>query len=120
MALEKGGKYTLSVDNETFLEDLKSLPLDRVKIKGRSLDLKEPILLDVSYEGDRYLVSSDKFHLRGFGSNLKAAIEDLNEEIETLWDDYVEVGLGELSEDALDFRRELILAFGGERANANA
>ena len=120
MALEKGGKYTLSADNETSLEDLKSLPLDRVKIKGRILDLKEPILLDVSYEGDRYLVSSDKFHLRGFGSNLKAAIEDLNEEIETLWDDYVEVGLGELSEDALDFRRELILAFGGERANANA
>jgi hypothetical protein len=120
MALEKGGKYTLSLDNEKSLEDLKMLPLTRVKIRGKSLDLKEPILLEVSYEDDRYWVSSDKFHLRVFGPNLKAAIEDLNEEIEILWEDYVEVGLGELSEDALDFRRELILAFGGEKANANA
>ncbi len=120
MALEKGGKYTLSIDNEKSLEDLKMLPLDKVKIKGKFLDLKEPIPLEVSFEDDRYWISSDKFHLRGFGSNLKAAIEDLNDEIETLWEDYVEVGLGELSEDALDFRRKLILAFGGVRANANA
>jgi hypothetical protein len=120
MVLERSGKYTLSLDNENSLVDLKMLPLDKVKIRGKSLDLKEPILLDVSYEDDRYWVSNDEFHLRGFGFNLKVAIEDLVEEIETLWEDYVEVGLGELSEDAHDLRKKLILAFGGERANANA
>ena len=119
MALEKGGKYTLSLDNEKSIEDLKLLSIDKVKIKGRDLDLKEPILLDVFYEDDQYWVSNDKFHLRGFGPTLKTVIGDLNEEIATLWEDYVEVGLEELSEDALDFRKELILVFGGEKANAN-
>lgn len=119
MALEKGGKYTLSLDNEKSIEDLKLFPLDKVRMKGEYSDLKEPILLDVSYEKDQYWVSNDKFHLRGFGPSFKAAVEDLNEEITTLWEDYVEVGLEELSEDALDFRKELLSAFGGERANAN-
>ena len=119
MALGKGGKFSLYLDNEMSLEDLKTLPLDKVKIRGKSLDLKDPILLDVSYDDELYWVSSDKFHLRGFGPNLKAAIEDLNEEIEMLWEDYVEVGPGELSEDAMDFRKALILAFGGEKANAS-
>jgi hypothetical protein len=119
MALEKGGKYTLTLDNEKSIEDLKLLPLDKVRIKGGYRDLKEPILLDVTYEDDQYWVSNDKFRLRGFGPSLKVAIEDLNEEIETLLDDYVEVGLEELSADALDFRKELLSVFGGERANAN-
>ena len=119
MTLERGGKFTLTLDTEKSIEDLKLLPLDKVRIKGRYSDLKEPVLLDVSFEGDQYWVSNDKFHLRGFGPSLKSAIEDLNEEIATLWEDYVEVGLEELSEDALDFRKELLSVFGGERANAN-
>jgi hypothetical protein len=51
---------------------------------------------------------------------MKIATEDLNNEIEALWEDYVQVGLGELSEDAIDLRRELISAFGGERADVEA
>ena len=120
MALEKGGKFALSLTNEEALEDLDRLPLDRIRIRGRSFDLKEPILLDVSYEEDQYWLTCDKFHLRGLGANMKIAIEDLNNEIEALWEDYVEVGLGELSEDAIDLRRELISAFGGERADVEA
>jgi hypothetical protein len=120
MSLGRGGRYTLSLNNENSIEDLNVLPLDKVKIRGRSLDLGEPVLLNVSYEDDCYWVSNDKFHLRGFGPNLKTAIEDLVEEIEMLWDDYVEVRLEELSEDALDLRRKLIQVFGGESANANA
>jgi len=57
--------------------------------------------------------------LRGYGSTLKAAIEDLNEEIEILWEDYVETSLEQLSQDAMDFRKELIASFGGEKSNAN-
>lgn len=117
MALERSGKFTLSLYRENFLEEIKKLPLEQINIKGKSLDLKEPILLSVSYEDDRYLVSNDKFHLRGSGSSLKAAIEDIKEEIEILWDDYVEAGLDDLSEDALDFRKELISAFNGEKVN---
>ncbi len=58
--------------------------------------------------------------MRGLGANMKIATEDLNNEIEALWEDYVQVGLGELSEDAIDLRRELISAFGGERADVEA
>jgi len=119
MALEKGGKYALRLVNEKSIEDLGLLPLDKIRMKGRSLNLKEPILLEVIYEDDQYWVSNDKFHLRGYGSTLKAAIEDLNEEIEILWEDYVETGLEQLSRDAMDFRKELIASFGGEKSNAN-
>jgi len=119
MALEKGGKYALRLVNEKSIEDLELLPLDKIRMKGRSLNLKESILLEVIYEDDQYWVSNDKFHLRGYGSTLKAAIEDLNEEIEILWEDYVETGLEQLSRDAMDFRKELIASFGGEKSNAN-
>ena len=119
MALEKGGKYALRLVNEKSIEDLKLLSLDKIRMKGRSLNLKEPISLEVIYEDDQYWVSNDKFHLRGYGSTLKAAIEDLNEEIEILWEDYVETGLEQLSRDAMDFRLELVASFGGEKSNAN-
>jgi hypothetical protein len=119
MALGKNGKYTLSLDNENSLVDLKMLPLDRIKMRGKSFDLKEPMMLNVSYEDDTYWVFSDRFHMRGFGATLKAAIEDLSEEAEALWEDYVEAGLEELTEDALDLRQELLSAFSGDRVNAN-
>jgi hypothetical protein len=119
MALEKGGKYALRLVNEKSIDDLELVPLDKIRMKGRSLNLKVPILLEVIYEDDQYWVSNDKFHLRGYGSTLKAAIEDLNEEIEILWNDYVETGLEQLSLDAIDLRKELIASFGGEKTNAN-
>jgi hypothetical protein len=119
MVLGKSGKYTLSLDNENSLEDIKMLPLDRLKMRGKSIDLKEPMLLNVSFEDDTYWVLSDRFHLRGYGTTLKAAIEDLSEEMEALWEDYVEAGLDELTEDALDLRRELLSAFRGETINAD-
>ena len=49
---------------------------------------------------------------------LKAVVEGINEEIESLWEDYVEASLEELSRDALDLRGELVSAFGGETSDA--
>jgi len=40
-------------------------------------------------------------------------MEEINCEIEVMWEDYAEASLEELSQDALDLRKELILAFGG-------
>ncbi len=91
-----------------------------VKIGGKFLNLKEPIYLEVSYENDNYILSNDKFHLRVEEPSLKAAMEEINKEIEVLWEDYVEASLEELSKDALDLRKELISAFGGESENAHA
>jgi hypothetical protein len=119
MALERG-KYALSLKDEKSIEGLKWLPLLDVKIRGKSLKLKEPIYFDVLYENDSYVISNDRFHLRAEDSNLKAAMNEINKEIEVLWEDYVESSLEELSEDALDLRRDLISAFGGESANAQA
>jgi hypothetical protein len=119
MALERG-KYNLSLKDEKSLEGIDWLPLSDVKIGGKSIKLKEPIYLDVSYEDDNYIISNDRFHLRAEDSSLKAAIAEINEEIEVLWEDYVEAGLDELSQDALDLRRELISALGGESADAQA
>ena len=119
MALERG-KYALSIRDEKSIEGLGWLPLSDVKIGGKSSKLKEPIYLDVSYENDNYILSNDKFHLRAEEPTLKTAMEEINKEIEVSWEDYVEASLEELSEDALDLRKELISAFGGESANAHA
>jgi hypothetical protein len=119
MALERG-KYALTLKDEKSIEGLEWLPLSDVKIRGKSLNLKEPIYLDVLYEDDSYIISNDKFHLRAEDSSLKIAMEEINQEIEILWEDYVEASLEELSEDALDLRKNLISAFGGESANAQA
>jgi hypothetical protein len=119
MALERG-KYTLSLKDEKSLEGIDWLPLSDVKIGGKSIKLKEPIYLEVSYEDDNYIISNDRFHLRAEDPSLKAAIAEINEEIEILSEDYVEAGLDELSQDALDLRRELISALGGESADAQA
>lgn len=112
------GKYALSLNDEKSIEGLKWLPLSDVKIRGKSLNLKEPIYLDILYENDSYIISNDKFHLRAEDSSLKTAMEEINQEIEILWEDYVEASLEELSEDALDLRKDLISAFGGESAHA--
>ncbi len=108
MALEKGGRYTLSLEDDKSIEDLKYMPLYNIEIRGRNLDLKEPLDLDLLYEDDRYIVSNDKLHLMAVGPNLKDAIEGINEEIEILWEDYVEASLDELSEDAMEFRKKII------------
>ena len=49
---------------------------------------------------------------------LKLSMKGINEEIESLWEDYVEASLEELSQDALDLRGELMSAFGGETSDA--
>ena len=89
------------------------LPLSDMKIGSKLLNLKEPIYLDLVYENDNYILSNDKFHLRAEEPSLKAAMEEINCEIEVMWEDYAEASLEELSQDALDLRKELILAFGG-------
>jgi len=102
------------------IEGIGRLPLSDVKIGGKSLNLKDPIYLDVSYENDNYILSNDKIHLRAEEPSLEAAMGEINKEIEVLWQDYVEASLEELSNDALDLRKELISALGGESANAQA
>jgi len=118
MALDKDGKYTLGVKDDNSIEDLEELILSEVKLRGKSLELKEPLHFDISYEDDEYLAVNDKFRLMSSGPTLKAVVEGINEEIESLWEDYVEASLEELSQDALDLRGELISAFGGETSDA--
>jgi hypothetical protein len=108
MALEKSGKYTMSLEDDKSIEALRYMPLPNIKIRGRSLYLREPLDLDILYEDDQYMVSNDKLHLMAVGPNLKDAIKGINEEIEILWEDYVEASLDELSEDAVEFRRRMI------------
>ena len=102
------------------IEGMGWLPLSDVKIGSKLLNLKELIYLDVVYENDNYILSNDKFHLRVEEPSLKAAMEEINNEIEVLWEDYAEASLEELSQDALDLRKELISAFRGKPANAHA
>ena len=100
------------------IEDLEELILNEVKLSGRAVGLKEPLHFDISYEDDEYLAVNDKFRLMSSGPTLKAVVEGINEEIESLWEDCVEASFEELSRDVLDLRGELVSAFGGEASDA--
>ncbi|MEA2045056.1 MAG: hypothetical protein U9N48_00820 [Euryarchaeota archaeon] len=117
MKLRKG-VYTLRVDHEDSLETIPRLPLNKIRLKDRDVSLKEPMHIDIIYDNDLYISTCDKLKLRVTANNLKEVLEGLNEEMEMLWEDYVEAGEDVLSEDALQLRNEILSMFDAEDINA--
>ncbi len=95
----------------TYIEPLRRKALYKIQLKDRIVSLMNPINLDVIYQDEQYIVTYDKLRLHFFAGNLKDAVEGINEEIEMLWEDYVEADEDELSEDAIELRDELISMF---------
>ena len=116
MKLRKG-VYTLRVDHEDSLETIPRLPLNKIRLKDRDVSLKEPMHIDIIYDNDLYISTCDKPKLRVTANNLKEVLEGLNEEMEMLWEDYVEAGEDVLSEDALQLRNEILSMFDAEDIN---
>lgn len=95
----------------TYMEPLRSKMLYKIQLKDRTVSLINPINLNVMYQDEQYIATYDKLRLHFFADSLKMAAEGISEEIEMLWEDYVEADVDELSEDAIEFREELISMF---------
>ena len=86
---------------------IKHLPLHEIYFKNRWIHLDEPIILEVQYEMDEYILSNEEFHLLATASSLEQGIQEINEELVALRAEYVDVDLNTLTLDAIEFRAKL-------------
>jgi hypothetical protein len=104
-------KNKIEISSENAIEQLPHLPLQEFNFKNRRIFLKEPILLDVQFEADEYILTNDLFHLLATASSLKRGIQAIEEELAALWDEYVEANPDTLTQDAIEFRSKLTSLF---------
>ncbi|ACL16267.1 hypothetical protein [Methanosphaerula palustris] len=104
----------IEISSEKAIEQIPHLPLQEINFKNSRIHLKEPIILDVQYDLDEYILSNEPFHLLATSSSLKLGIQEIEEELTELWNDYVEVDADTLTQDAFEFRLMLKSFFARE------
>lgn len=97
----------IEISSEKAIEQIPHIPLQEINFKNSRVFLSEPIILDVQYEMDEYILSNDQFHLIATASSLKLGIKEIEEELAALWNEYVEVDPGTLTRDAIELRLKL-------------
>ena len=104
-------KTKIEITSEKAIEQIPHISLNEINFRNRLHPLKVPIVLDVQYEEDQYIVSNDSFHLLVTSPSLKDGIRDIGEELAELWKEYVEVNPDTLTKDAIEFRSKLKALF---------
>ena len=97
----------IEISSEKAIEQIPHLPLREINFKNHHVILAEPLDLDILFEGDEYILSNDSFHLLATSSSLKSGIQEIEEELSSLWKEYVDVDPGTLTKDAIEFRLKL-------------
>ncbi len=101
----------IEISSEKAIEQIPHIPLQEINFKNSRVFLNEPIILDVQYERDEYILSNDSFHLIATASSLKQGIQEIEEELAALWKEYVDADPGTLTQDALELRTKLTALF---------
>ncbi len=106
----------IELTSETAIEKIPSIPLTQITFRNTSRLLKDPLILEVQYESDEYILSNEPFHLLVTAPSLRQAIKEIEDEVVDLWKEYVEVDPNTLTKDAIEFRSKLksIFAQDGE------
>lgn len=87
-----------------------------VTIDNQLRTLTKPLILDISYqeELDRYIVQEDALNLLTVSDDLNTGLEEIQAEIQTLWNEFVKEDIDKLSQSAITLRDELIKLIGEE------
>ena len=101
----------IEISSEKAIEQIPHIPLQEINFKNSRVFLNEPIILDVQYERDEYILSNDSFHLIATASSLKQGIQEIEEELAALWKEYVDADPGTLTQDALELCTKLTALF---------
>ncbi len=86
----------------------REIPLAEVFINKTKAKLTEPLLLNILFEKQNYIVSHDDLGLLAVSDTLDKAIREIQEEFSLLWKDYVTCPEDELTEGAKRFRVKLV------------
>ncbi|WP_424359935.1 hypothetical protein [Methanocella sp. MCL-LM] len=107
MTVDKKGSRTIFIEDEKDIQKMEGIPLRDIKIQDKIAVLKVPLILDVQYEDDEYIISNEELCIHSVSDSLKDAIEDIKKSIETLWIEYVDADSDTLTDDAIAFRNKL-------------
>ena len=108
MMMPQKTKFILSIDNEVSIDHVLQYHLKTMEKDGIDIDLIEEVLIDVDFEDDYYIASNDDLGLLSAKPKMKQVIDEIQEELAVLWQEYVAVGESELTSSGKDLRKKLI------------
>ncbi len=112
MMVPSKGKFILSIDNEISIDNVSQYHLKTMKKDGIDIGLIEEVLIDVDFEDDYYIASNDNLGLLSAKPKMKQAIDEIQEELAVLWQEYVAVEESELTSSGMELRKKLISIVG--------
>jgi hypothetical protein len=115
MIEQEKNKFSIEFSEEKDLESIDSLLLSEVDFgEGNIKKLIHPLKIKAEYEdeSDSYIIENEEFNLLAVASNLKDGMEEINDELKTLYNEYVNEELTNLTEDALKLRNHFLIIFG--------
>ena len=104
-------KSKIEIASEKAIEQIQHITLSKINFRDQVRSLKVPLIFNVQYEDDQYIIANDLLHLLVTSPSLKEAVRDIEEEFAELWKEYVEVNPGTLTKDAIEFRSKLKALF---------
>ena len=108
MMVPSKGKFILSIDNEISIDNVSQYHLKTMKKDGIDIGLMEEVSIDVDFEDDYYVASNDNLGLLSAKPKMKQAIDEIQEELAVLWQEYVAVDESELTSSGIDLRNKMI------------
>lgn len=104
----ENGKELFYLQSENDLTKKNTLDVSNIKLKDKSIFFKKPIQVETEFENEQYILSNDKLNLLVVSPKIKDGLKEINEELITIWREYVFVNESELSEDAKKFKQYLL------------
>ncbi len=101
-------KFILSIDDEVSIDNVSQYHLKTMKKDGIDTNLIREVLVDIDFENDYYIASNDDLGLLSAKPKMKQVVDEIQEELAVLWQEYVAVDEDELTASGKSLRKKLI------------
>lgn len=112
LKLEKG-KFYVEIDDTITIERFEKYPLEYAVINNQKSRLSTPLVVSFEYVDEQYHLENQEFLLETYATRLKDAMDNILDQLELLYLEYVTCDLDELTPDAIDLRNSLVSYFEG-------
>ena len=115
MIEQEKNKLSIEFTEKSALKSIDSLKLSEVYFgEGNIKKIIHPLIIKAEYEdeSDSYIIENNDFNLLAVASNLKDGMEEINDELKILYDEYVNEDLTNLTNDAIKLRNQILKIFG--------
>jgi hypothetical protein len=115
MIEQEKNKCSIEITDKAALQPTDSLSLSEVDFgEGNINKLTHSLEILVEYEdeSESYIISNEEFKLLAIAPNLKEGMEEINEELIVMYKEYVNEDISNLTESAIQLRKQLLKLFG--------